>query len=243
MSDHEPSLPAPLFAQFWLASEINPTRAAILRESVELDAAEDQAPVRLKFATAARPLPPASAAVAKPWSTRRSVRDFSERALGQQQLSDLLWPLSARVDGHRPLASGGGKYPLLVHVLGLHIGAEPPFVAWYDPQGHGLTRLPGAVEWSQLGPSLGVGPSMPAAVLVITAQPESQLRKYGERGGRFALLEAGSYLGALQHETARSGLGGLVIGAFDDRQLLRTLGPHAESSLVMAVYALGYERR
>ncbi|MDB5846925.1 MAG: nitroreductase [Rhodoferax sp.] len=237
----ERPLHAPLFAQFWRASEINPTRAEMLRESVESDATQDQQPVRPRFVHAAAPLPPASPVVSRPWAERRSVRQFSQRAVGLQQLSDLLWPLSARADGHRPLASGGGKYPLLVHVLALRVGAESPFVAWYDPQAHGLTRLPGPLVWAQLAPVLGIGGSMPAAVLVITAQPEGHFRKYGERGGRFALLEAGSYLGALQHETARDGLGGLVIGAYDDRRLLQILGPHAQGQLAMTAYAFGYE--
>jgi nitroreductase len=202
---------------------------------------QNQPSTRLRFVQASQPLPTASREVAKSWAARHSVRRFSEHGIGTQQLSNLLWPLSARADGHRPLASGGGKYPLLVHVLGLRIAAEPPFVAWYDPVAHGLTRLPGPLDWTRLASVLGIGDSMPAAVFVITAMPEGQLRKYGERGGRFALLEAGSYLGALQYETARAGLGGLVIGAFDDRRLLHILGPHARDHLVMSVYAFGHE--
>lgn len=239
-AEPQPPHPAPLFSQFWRASEINPARGLLLRERVERDATESYLPPRPRFAAAARPLPAASAKVVAQWSGRHSVRQFSPQPLAWSALSDLLWPLSARADGRRTLASGGGKYPLWVHVAGLRMEGEAPSLAWYDPQCHGLTRLPQVLHWSTLEPLLRVQTNMPAAVLVITAEPAGHLRKYGERGGRFALLEAGSYLGALQLETARAGLGGLVVGAFADRLLLHALGPHVQNHLLMGVYVLGH---
>lgn len=246
---------APCFTGFWRASELNPTRALLMHQRIEEDAAVAHEPPRVRFPTAAQSLPEPAATVIDAWAARRSVRAFAPRPLDLRDLSALLWPMARRQDGGRGLASGGGKYPLQVHVIGWRLARNGvdcvPGVHWHDPLCHGLTTVAPAPEWARLQPILGVDMNMPAAVLVVTAQVGPHVNKYGERGGRFMLLEAGSWLGAWQAETARLGLGGVVIGAFQDRALLRELGPHASGAdqapadassehVVAAVYALGW---
>jgi nitroreductase len=250
-----PTAAAPCFAGFWRASELNPTRALLMHQRIEEDAALDHEPSRLAFATAARQLPAPDAAVLAAWAARCSVRSFTDRPLELADLSALLWPMARRPDGGRGLASGGAKYPLQVHVLGWRLAdaqrAMAPTLCWHDPLAHGLSHIAPAPAWDDIKPILGVDMNMPAAVLVVTAQAGPHVAKYGERGGRFMLLEAGSWLGAWQAETARRGLGGLVIGAFQDRALLHRLGPHVSGPggtpgdpdsehVVAAVYAVGW---
>lgn len=250
-----PDAAAPCFGGFWRASELNPTRALLMHQRIEEDAAIEQEPPRPAFASAARALPAPARSVVAAWASRRSVRSFSDRPLEMADLSALLWPMARRADGGRGLASGGGKYPLQVHVMGWCLAEAGrvllPSLRWYDPLAHGLTDIGLAPEWDRVRPILGVDMDMPAAVFVVTAQVGPHVAKYGERGGRFMLLEAGSWLGAWQAETARMGLGGVVIGAFQDRALLRLLGPHvsgrgqapgdvASEHVVAAVYAMGW---
>ncbi len=250
-----PDLGAPCFKGFWRASELNPTRALLMHQRIEEDAALEHEPLRACFSSATPPLPEPDASVVGAWAPRRSVRAFSDQAIELADLSALLWPMARRQDGGRGLASGGGKYPLQVHVIGWRVGSEgvvlPPSIQGYDSLSHGLTPIGAAPAWSRLKPILGVDMNEPAAVLVVTAQAGPHVTKYGERGGRFMLLEAGSWLGAWQAQTARMGLGGLVIGAFQDRALLRELGHHvsgrgqapedaASEHVIAAVYALGW---
>lgn len=250
-----PDAAAPCFGGFWRASELNLTRALLMHQRIEEDAAIEHEPPRPVFAAAARALPPPDRSVAAAWASRRSVRSFSDRPLEMADLSALLWPMARRADGGRGLASGGGKYPLQVHVMGWRLSEAgqvlSPSLRWHDPLVHGLTDIGAAPEWARVRPILGVDMDMPAAVFVVTAQVGPHVAKYGERGGRFMLLEAGSWLGAWQAETARMGLGGVVIGAFQDRALLHQLGPHvsghgqvpgdiASEHAVAAVYALGW---
>lgn len=250
-----PDVEVPCFKGFWRASELNPTRAMLMHQRIEEDAALEHEPARACFGPAAQALPEPDASVVGAWAPRRSVRAFSDRSIELADLSALLWPMARRQDGGRGLASGGGKYPLQVHVIGWRLGREgtvlPPSLQGYDPLSHGLTPIGPAPEWARLKPILGVDMNEPAAVLVVTAQAGPHVNKYGERGGRFMLLEAGSWLGAWQAQTARMGLGGLVIGAFQDRALLRELGPHvsgqgqapedaASEHVIAAVYALGW---
>lgn len=231
---------APLFWQFWRHSELNATRRALMLERIERDAVVGSPSVRPLWPSAATPLPRPDAAVASAWARRRSERNFGTRPLTPDQLSNLLWPLSERADGHRQLASGGAKYPLRVYVVGLALAGMAPAVHWYDPQHHGLTRCAPAPTWPALAELLGWADSQPAAVLVVTALPEGLAAKYGERGGRFALLEAGSYLGALQWECARAGLGSLALGSYDDQRLLQAVGADPQRELAMAVCAVGH---
>ena len=100
-----------------------------------------------------------------------------------------------------------------------------------------------APAWNDLAEVLGWSDSTPAAVLVVTALPEGMVAKYGERGGRFALLEAGSYLGALQWECARASLGSLALGSYDDQRLLQVLQADPDRELAMAVCAVGHPAR
>jgi SagB-type dehydrogenase family enzyme len=231
---------APLFRQFWQHSEINPTRGVLLRERIEQDATQAPAPVRPHWHQRAAPLPQPQAKLVAAWGQRRSVRQFKPQALSSAVLSELLWPFSERANGHRQLASGGAKYPLLVYVVGFQIEGQISTISWYDPVSHGLTPLRASPSWEIFSDILRWSDSCPAAVVVITARPESMLSKYGERGGRFALLEAGSYLGALQWQCAHAGLGSLPIGSYNDARLLCALGLNCEQELAMAVCAVGH---
>lgn len=234
---------APLFWQFWRHGELNPARRALMLERIERDAAQGSPSARPIWPAAATPLPHPDRAVDTPWARRRSERHFAPRPLAQQALSNLLWPLSERADGHRQLASGGGKYPLRVYVVGLALTAIDPAVHWYDPQRHGLTRCASAPDWQVLAEVLGWADSRPAAVLVVTGLPEGMVAKYGERGGRFLMLEAGSYLGALQWECARAGLGSLALGSYDDQRLLQLIQADPDRELAVAVCAVGHPAR
>lgn len=232
---------APLFAQFWLNSCLNPARASLIRERIAEDAVRNPPPPRPRWIGAASPLPPVPESVSEPWAARRSHRRFSPAPLTSIQLSQLLWPLSARADGSRQLPSGGAKYPLLAYALLLAVEDNTPKVAWYDPLNHGLTQIGEAPSWATLAPILGVDwESPPAVVFVITAQPQNMLAKYGERGGRFTLIEAGLYLGALDSGATRLGLAGVALGSFDDRRTLQLLDADPQSELAVITYAVGH---
>ncbi len=231
---------APAFAQFWLRSSLNSTRGAIMRERIERDAVHASQPPRLSLPEGASALPSPSRVVRENWATRRSERVFLAKSVKQQALSDVLWPLSERQTGQRQLASGGGKYPLLTYVIAQSIEGMPASILWYDPQAHGLVSIAAAPTWSTLARALGVDWTAPPVIAVVTARPEGMLAKYGERGGRFVALEAGSYMGALQIETARAGLCGVAIGSFLDQQLLNLLIAPQATDLVMFAYAFGH---
>jgi len=146
----------------------------------------------------------------------------------------------------RYLQSGGAKYPVLTYgVLLKHCDAQgqalPPATVWYDPVTHGLTQLGAAPAWVDLARWLGVTDwaTAPAAVWLLVAQADYSCRKYGERGGRFVLLEAGGFLTALSLQVAEAGLAGTALGSFHDQAMLRVFGLAPDTHQAVVAYACG----
>lgn len=237
---------APLFQLFWDNSVLNPTRVLQLAERIGHDAAQPYVPHRPLHSAAAQPLPPANSTMAKVYAKRRSDRVFGDGALDPRALSNLLRPFAARSsapDSTRLLPSGGGKYPMLVYAALYRVAKAPALegrIAWYDPASHGLVPTAAAPPWPVMAAALGVDwPEPPAAVFLLAARVDGSLRKYGERGGRFMLLEAGACMGALSLQVAEAGLAGSAIGSYLDADLLGAFSLRDSGYLAVLAYACG----
>ena len=137
----------------------------------------------------------------------------------------------------RPVPSGGALYPLELYVLALGVEGLGPSVAHYNPFRHRLEVL-GPLDADRAGAAL-VDPSLvegAAALVVITAMFWRTRFKYGVRGYRFALLEAGHVVQNAVLAAAALGLPALPIGGFYDRRLDALIG--ADGLDEASVYAL-----
>jgi len=157
---------------------------------------------------------------------RRSVREFSNKPLSDQDLSQLLWAAQGVTDpeGLRTAPSAGALYPLelyLVNAAGFYR---------YDPQHHELHRrterdLRPALYRAALEQAVREA----AAVFAITAIYERTVRKYGDtRSPRYVHMEAGHVAQNLLLQAVVLGLGAVPIGAFHDAQVQKVLGLPAE---------------
>ena len=243
-SDDAPWADAPLFRQFWKNGELNASRAVSMGQRIALDAARPGGTPGPVHSRAAVPLPDLAGDAAAAWQRRHSTRAFGPQAASVQDLGALLHPLRARRhEPYRLLPSGGAKYPIQTYVALCRLDGPRELagrIAWYDSEAHGLTPVRDCPAWETLARVLGVDwPDEPAAVIFLIARPENMLAKYGERGGRFMLLEAGAYLGALGYQAAQADWGGCAIGSFHDAALLSLLGLDAERHLAVLAYACG----
>ena len=197
------------------------------------------------------PLSPAQlSALLMPLAQRQAAWSMNvERASSGGLEADLPAP-NVLTNGYEPatryLQSGGAKYPVLTYgVLLKHCDAQgqalPPATVWYDPVTHGLTPLGAAPAWRDLARWLGVTDwaTAPAAVWLLVAQADYSCRKYGERGGRFVLLEAGGFLTALSLQVAEAGLAGTALGSFHDQAMLRVFGLAPDTHQAVVAYACG----
>ncbi len=181
---------------------------------------------------------------------RRSQRDpFSGASIGREELGALL-DLAAAITGQgstgggsarlRAWPSAGALHPLEVHALVL-LGAGVERGAYrYDPSCHALVPGPKHLDDDLLRRTIladAVGEGAALAV-VLTAVFERTQAKYGERGYRFALLEAGHAAQNLLLVAQSMGLAAVPIGGFCEDALGRALGvdPARESPVHVLLF-------
>jgi SagB-type dehydrogenase family enzyme len=165
---------------------------------------------------------------------RESVRDLMPRLVPLEELATLLHysygmlrdntfvPFPPRT---RAVASAGALYPLELYVHAARVASISPGLYHYSPKEHCLHQLratdPALVPSSTLYPDLVLRASLS---LFVTAVFERSTWKYGERGYRYALMEAGSVAQNVGLIAAALGLGCFGLGGYVDREVDDLLG-------------------
>ena len=160
-------------------------------------------------------------------AARRSVREFRREPITDRELSQLLWAAQGITSpaGLRIAPSAGALYPLEVWV------ATAYGFYHYEPHKHRLTRhLERDLRPDIHRPALMQEAILQApVVIVIAAVYERTAQKYGEqRTPRYVHMEAGHSAQNLLLEAVALGLGGVLIGAFNDREVERVLSLPAD---------------
>jgi len=142
----------------------------------------------------------------------------------------------------RPVPSGGGLYPLEFYVIAHAVKGLEPGVHHYTPLHHGLEQLRDVALPRSLVSYLFMGQDLAAragAVLVISTVTARALDKYGDRGYRYILLEAGHAMQNAQLAAAALGFGSCAIGGFLDQELGQLLLLDPEREFPVYAAALG----
>jgi SagB-type dehydrogenase family enzyme len=158
---------------------------------------------------------------------RRSIRQFSDQPLSEQEISQLLWAAQGVTNpqGYRTAPSAGALYPLELYAV------TQTGIYHYDPPAHTLTVVrEGDVRQALYEAALNQEAVLKAPlVVVITAVYERTESKYGdERGPRYVQLEAGHAAQNLLLQAVALGLGAVPIGAFRDEQVQAALNLPSE---------------
>lgn len=249
-------------------SKLTERRAEGLREQIELFAADTGGAPAGQSRYPSRPaiaLPRAArrlfgARLDDTLRERRSPRGaFADRPLSLAELGALLdlalgarpeaalpakakreeTPIAARA--LRPFPSAGGLYPLEVYVATLACAAVARGIHHYDPVKHALATVapcPAQGELERLILADNVW-GHAAAALVFTGVFARTQAKYGERGYRFALLEAGHAAQNVLLAAQSLGLAGAPIGGFCEDALGAALGLEATKESPLYVVLLG----
>jgi SagB-type dehydrogenase family enzyme len=183
---------------------------------------------------------------------RRSCRSYLARPLQAGKLSTLLQnsyaitqnrkhPTGFRVLS-RPVPSAGGVYPLEVYIVTQQVVGVRDGLYHYSILDHGLEPIRGGVLLGELADIL-LGQYFLVnanAIIIFSAVFGRTLRKYGARGYRYILLEAGHAAHSLCLAAAEQGLGSLCIGDFSDSELNRFLGLDGVTNAAIYSVAVGY---
>jgi SagB-type dehydrogenase family enzyme len=159
---------------------------------------------------------------------RRSTRAFSGAPIGSDDLAALLFHAYGqpdRDDLRRVTPSAGGLFPLEVYAVVMHDGEIASGLYHYDVREHALERIAHAGPVGQLQEAVFVDGvvSGAAVVVAISAVFGRSKLKYGERGYRFALMEAGHVAQNLVLAAMALGLGACPVGGFYDDRVNRFL--------------------
>lgn len=150
---------------------------------------------------------------------RQSTREFNG-SLDRQRLATLLDAgYGVRRRDRRTVPSGGALYPLEVYVL-------EHGVFRYDAELHALEEHDGADPWSAFAaacPVPEVADGAAAVILVLAVFGRSRF-KYGQRGYRFTLLEAGHVVQNIVLAAVALDVAALPLGGFYDARLDALVG-------------------
>jgi SagB-type dehydrogenase family enzyme len=162
--------------------------------------------------------------------SRRTVRSFSSEAVILFHLSQLLWAaqgITEDAGGLRSVPSAGALYPTEIYAVtgqnaveGLEAGVHQ-----YRPAIHGLDRISGRDIRQDIGRAslsqmwLANAP----VVIVICSEYERVTGKYGQRGVRYAMIEAGHVAENIFLQACASGMAAGIVGAFMDEDVVRIM--------------------
>jgi SagB-type dehydrogenase family enzyme len=176
--------------------------------------------------------------------SRRTVRSFASDSITLKDLSQLLWAAQGIIEAggfRRSVPSGGALYPIDVYaVVGESSVKELEAAVYlYKPRSHEITlRVAGDLRREVARAALGQMWMAGAPVtLIITAEYERSSSKYGERGVRYSMIEAGHVGQNIFLQAEALGLGAGIVGAFHDQEVIRVakLDPGHEPLLIMPV--------
>lgn len=175
---------------------------------------------------------------------RRTRRSYGPEPLTLAELSQLLWAGQGltQPDGFKRAApSAGALYPMDLYVATASGGAQDlkAGVYHYLPSEHALTLIEAGDKLNDAARAALSQMWMAKAgvIFIITAEYERVTVKYGRRGVRYALIEAGCISQNLFLQGQALGLSVGIVGAFDDESLARSLSlaPKHEPLLAMPV--------
>jgi SagB-type dehydrogenase family enzyme len=201
------------------------------------------------------PLPvPAPSALGDLLHQRRSCRAFAVREMPLHALSALLAAAYGIVEAdssgnqvrflRRSVPSAGGLFPLELYAFARRVDGVTDGLYHYDVLGHSLQQLSCGDLIPSLEPSLYTYPFVCDAnvILMLAAVFKRNQEKYGPRGYRYILIEAGHSGQNVCLRAAELGLSTLCMGGFVDSQLIRVLGLHPKREGVIYSVAIGYAR-
>lgn len=236
---------AALYDLFWENSKLGAVSAQAFRLRIDEYLATEQERDDLRYPAAPVPLARPRDALGLAMDARRSERAFSERPLPQRRLGALFSAFGAVADGSRAFPSAGATYPLEIFALLPNVrGPLGGRVVHYEPHAHALTPVAELPPWETYRDAVDLDglEGIPHVIVVFVLFPGRATAKYGERGGRFALIEVGHAAQNLALRLAREGLAGCEIGGLLDERVKSLLGLEGTPAQVALGYACGLRR-
>lgn len=239
------STSADLYELFWENSKLNPVTARAFGARIASYGASAAGSRPLRFATPDVPMMRPTDALASLMDRRRSERAFSSTPLSPRQLGRVLGAFAKSSDGSRTFPSAGATYSAEVFCLLNNVkGSLNGHAVYYDCDRHSVSIVGEIPAWEHYADTVNITTvGVPQLVFVFVVLPERTTRKYGERGGRFALLEIGHAAQNLALRLVAERMVGCAAGGLHDDSFRAMLGLRETHAHVALGYVCGLPAR
>ena len=197
------------------------------------------------------PEPRPSPGVEDTMRSRRTIRQFAEESLALDDLGRLLY-FSNGITGQNPLDRGtlplraspsaGALYPIELYVAAFSVTGLQEGIYHYEVEENVLELLrPGQFRQDLFEVTHRQEMVLQSTVAILmTAMFARTKAKYGERGYRYVLLDAGHLAQNLYLESTALGLGCATVGGFLDDTANRLLGVDGLDESVIYLAVVGH---
>jgi SagB-type dehydrogenase family enzyme len=194
---------------------------------------------------------PPSSALADLIAARQSCRNFAPTTITLHQLAAVLHAgygiTGVRGEGgdllvfRRAVPSAGGLYPLELYVVCNQVEGTKPGLHHFNARNRTLEHISGPWPITDLLPMLMEQTFIDhaAALIFITAVLQRTLNKYGPRGYRYVLMEAGHVAQNICLRATELDLATLCLGGFSDHQINSFLELDGREEVALYGIALG----
>ena len=187
---------------------------------------------------------PLTMALGDALAARRSTREFASEPLSRPDLAALVRAASGvtgELNGQllRAAPSGGALYPLELTIAVRRVDGLAPGLYHVDPLDEALECVrEGTIPIAATTPFAELAGAA-AAVFIVSAMFWRSRFKYGLRGYRFVLLEAGHLAQNVLLAAAALGLAAVPLGGFYDRRVDKLLGVNGVDESALYLLCVG----
>ncbi len=156
---------------------------------------------------------------------RKSVRRFVKRAISKELFDYFLWVSYGKINGRLVVPSGGATYPMEIYaVVGDVEGIAVGVYRYINREGRIELHIEGDLRRELAQACFNQEYVAEASFDIVIAVRYSRITSvYGERGVRYAIMEAGHIGQNIYLACAERDLGTVAIGAFSDELVARLL--------------------
>jgi SagB-type dehydrogenase family enzyme len=177
---------------------------------------------------------------------RRSIRNYSSKAIDLKQLSQLLFAAqgkTSRLHGIplRTAPSAGALYPFEIYVIANNVKDLSQGIYHYSVPEHALELIKEG-DYRKRITNAGLKQEMlgdSCVTFVMSAIFDRTRHKYGERGFRYVYIEAGHISQNIALQAVSLGLGSVTVGAFIDEQVNELIEVDGLKEAAIYLHAVG----
>lgn len=236
--------PSPLFDLFWENSKLSEANIGEFQKMMELYSGSEHEQPALQFPSTDLQLPRPRDRLSKHMQKRSSQRRFANKPITRKQLGSLLAAFAKNAQGGRAYPSAGATYSVEVFCLVNNYSGElHQKVCYYNSDNHSLSVIDDLPAWQEYASSINLDTddTTPSVVFVFAIMSSRTTAKYGERGGRFALIEVGHAAQNLSLRLVQEEMIGTAMGGLLDNQVKALLGLQDTTTQIALGFACGFK--